>query len=60
MYRDLMASKIWEKAKEKEFTATNSNLIRYLENKYEIETWFDAETELLNYALEQTEGTYAS
>ena len=34
--------------------------MRYLEEKNKIETWFDAETELLNYALEITEGTYRS
>ena len=59
-YRNFMGSEIWKKLKEKDFTASNCSLIRYLEKKNEIESWFDAETELLNYALQETEGTYAS
>ena len=59
-YRDFMASEVWKKIKEDDFTASNCSLIRYLEKKNEIESWFDAETELLNYALQETEGTYAS
>ena len=59
-YRDFMASDLWQKMKGNDFQASNSSLIRYLEKKNKIETWFDAESELLNYAIEETEGTFAS
>lgn len=58
-YRDFMTSSTWKGVEGREYILT-CNLLRYLEEKNEIETWFDAESELLNYALEMTEGTYAS
>ena len=58
-YRDFMESGIWKDGEGREYILT-CNLLRYLEEKNKIETWFDAETELLNYALEITEGTYRS
>lgn len=56
-YRDFMLSDIWNKTKIGANMQT-CNLLIYLENKNQIETWFDAETELLNYALEITEGKH--
>lgn len=58
-YRDFMGSDTWKGVDGREYILT-CNLLRYLEEKNNIETWFDAETELLNYALEITEGTYGS
>lgn len=58
-YRDFMNSRIWREAKEKE-DALLYSIVNYLEERNSIETWFDAEAELLNYALEVSEGTYLS
>ena len=58
-YRDFMNSHLWKKAKEENDCAT-FGVINYLEEKNKLESWFDVETELLNYALEITEGTYRS
>ena len=58
-YRDFMESPVWKGVKGRDYILT-CNLIRFLEEKNEIETWFDAETELLNYALKIKEGTYPS
>lgn len=58
-YRDFMTSSTWKGVEGREYILT-CNLLRYLEEKNEIETWFDAESELLNYALKITEGTYSS
>lgn len=58
-YRDFMSSTTWEKTKSRDFIIS-CNLLQHLEEKNKIETWFDAESELLNYALEVTEGTYRS
>lgn len=58
-YRDFMNSSTWKGAKGREYLLS-CNLLNYLEEKNEIETWFDAESELLNYALEITEGTFRS
>ena len=58
-YRDFMNSQIWKKAKEDKDYAT-FGIINYLEEKSKLESWFDVETELLNYALEISEGTYRS
>lgn len=54
-YRDFMGSPFWKDMKGREYILT-CQLLKYLEEKNEIETWFDAESELLNYALEVTEG----
>ena len=58
-YSDFMSSKTWIKAKEDD-SIPFCNLIQYLEEKKNKEAWFDVESELLNYALEITEGTYRS
>lgn len=58
-YRDFMESDTWKSDDGKKYIQT-CNLLKYLDEKNKLETWFDAETELLNYALEITEGTYAS
>lgn len=58
-YSDFMSSKTWTKAKDGA-TFTFCNLIYYLEEKKNKEAWFDLESELLNYALEITEGAYRS
>lgn len=58
-YKDFMSSDIWENAKRDEVFPM-CNIISYLEEKSSKENWFDAESELLNYALEITEGTYRS
>lgn len=57
-YRDFMDSPTWKDVKGREYILT-CNLLRHLEEKNKIEMWFDAESELLNYALEITESTYA-
>ena len=58
-YSDFMSSQTWIKAKD-DNSLPLCNLIRYLEEKKNKEAWFDVESELLNYALEITEGTYRS
>jgi hypothetical protein len=58
-YRDFMNSQIWKRAKDENDFAT-FGIVNYLEEKNKLESWFDVETELLNYALEITEGTYRS
>lgn len=58
-YRDFMESNIWRKAKEHEDALTYS-ILNYLEEKNKMESWFDVENELLNYALDISEGTYRS
>ena len=58
-YSDFISSQTWIKAKEDD-TFPLCNLLHYLEEKKNKEAWFDVESELLNYALEITEGTYRS
>lgn len=58
-YRDFMESGIWRKAKE-HGNALSYSILNYLEEKNKLESWFDVENELLNYALEISEGTYRS
>ena len=58
-YRDFMNSSTWKNVKGRDYILTY-NIISFLEEKNQIENWFDAESELLNYALEITEGTYRS
>lgn len=58
-YRDFMFSSTW-KEKKRPASILSCNLLKYLEEKNEIEAWFDAESELLNYALKITQGTYWS
>lgn len=58
-YRDFMESGTWRKAKEHD-CALSYSILNYLEEKNRQESWFDVENELLNYALEITEGTYRS
>lgn len=58
-YRDFMDSNIWKKAKEDD-DALSYSILNYLEEKNRLEAWFDVENELLNYALEFSEGTYHS
>lgn len=58
-YRDFMNSQVWKKAKDKE-DFVSYGIVGYLEEKNKIESWFDVETELLNYALEVTEGNCRS
>lgn len=58
-YRDFMNSKTWQMAKEKDDVLSYS-IINYLEEKHQLSNWFDVEEELLNYALEVTDGTYRS
>ena len=57
--RDFMKSMIWKKAKEQD-NVLSYNILNYLEEKNKLKSWFDVENELLNYALEITEGTYRS
>ena len=59
-YFDFMGSKIWQMIKNEQIDISCSPLIKKLEEKYQLNTWFDVENELLNYALEMTEGPYAS
>lgn len=59
-YSDFMRSKIWQELKSGDVGLSTYSLIKHLEAKYHINTWFDVENELLNYALEMTEGPYAS
>ena len=58
-YSDFMGSQVWQKIKNGHINILCSPLIKHLEDKYQLNTWFDVENELLNYALEITEGTYA-
>lgn len=58
-YRDFMESGIWRKTKEHD-NALSYSILKYLEEKNRLESWFDVENELLNYALEISEGTYRS
>lgn len=58
-YKDFMSSQTWIKAKE-DVAFPFCNLLQYLEEKKDKESWFDVESELLNYALEITKGTYRS
>ena len=56
-YSDFMNSKIWENAKKKD-EVLSYKIINYIEEKSKLENWFDVEAELLNYALDVTDGTY--
>ena len=58
-YRDFMESEIWKIAKEHD-DVLSYGILNYLEEKNRLETWFDVENELLNYALEISEGMYRS
>lgn len=58
-YHDFMKSKTWVKAKENDYILSYG-IIKYLEERSKLSNWFDVEAELLNYALEVTEGTYRS
>lgn len=59
-YSDFMGSKIWQMIKRENSGLSTNSLIKHLEDKYHLNTWFDVENELLNYALEMTEGPYAN
>ena len=54
-YSDFMKSQVWKKAKEED-DALSYGITNYLEEKSKLDAWFDVETELLNYALEITDG----
>lgn len=56
-YRDFMNSSTWRNVKGRDYILSY-NIISFLEEKNQIENWFDAESEILNYALQITEGTY--
>lgn len=58
-YSDFMNSGIWKNAK-KNIDILRYSILAFLEEKNKLESWFDVEAELLNYALEITEGTYRS
>ena len=58
-YRDFMNSQVWKRAKEKE-NFISYGIVGYLEEKNKLKSWFDVEAELLNYALEITEGSTRS
>lgn len=58
-YRDFMNSQVWKNSVRKT-DFVSYGIVGYLEEKNKLESWFDVETELLNYVLEITEGSTRS